>query len=79
MNKERNNKVRTALKEYLLLYDEPSLKVISKKAGLNYNRLTRWMNHKEEYADKSLRLIINYIKRTESKQKQLRVIIKKVS
>lgn len=75
MNKERNNKVRAALLEYIDLYNV-NLKDASKDIKVDYTNLVSFKNGVRNLGDDSLRIIEHYLENTVSKQEELEQIIK---
>jgi len=75
MNKERNNKVRTALLAYIDLYNV-NLKYASKDIKVDYTNLVSFKNEVTNLGDDSLRKIEYYLDNTTSKQNELEQIIK---
>lgn len=72
MNAEQ---VRIALEEYIELYDEPNLRIMSNKMNTNYNNLASFRTKKKTLGESSLRKIANYIKQAADKQAKLDQII----
>lgn len=72
------NLIRAALEDYIKLYDEPNLRVMSKKMNTNYNNLASFRTGKKKLGDESLKKIENYIKRAANKQAKLEQIIDKL-
>lgn len=79
MKNYKAERVRLALLEYIILYDEPSLRVMSKKMNTNYNNLTSFLNQKKVLGEPSLKKIIRYIESAANKQIQLEGIINKIN
>lgn len=77
MNKERNNKVRAALLEYIDLYNV-NLKDASKDIKVDYTNLVSFKNEVRNLGDDSLRKIEYYLENTVSKQEELEEIINKL-
>lgn len=75
MNKERNNKVRTALLAYIDLYNV-NLKYASKDIKVDYTNLVSFKNGVRNLGDDSLRKIEYYLENTLIKQEELDEIIK---
>src|SRR5699024_7868027 len=75
MNKERNNKVRTALLAYIDLYNV-NLKYASKDIKVDYTNIVSFKNGVRNLGDDSLRKIEYYLENTLSKQEELEEIIK---
>lgn len=75
MNKERNNKVRTALLAYIDLYNV-NLKYASKDIKVDYTNLVSFKNGVRNLGDDSLRKIEYYLENTLIKQEELEEIIK---
>lgn len=77
MNKERNNKVRTALLAYIDLYNV-NLKDASKDIKVDYSNLVSFKNEVRNLGDESLRKIQHYLENTANKQNILEQILNKL-